>query len=306
MATKKKQGRNIGATKKSVAARDSNVVPPSRLDEDTSLIVRGTVTTADGQPIRGAIVRAFDRDLRKEQPLGDAETNERGEYSIRYGSAQFASADVPSAPTPKLIVRAFVGDRQIGADVSRPQPRREEEVNFKTSAPVVSECDMMSAIVMPLLEGQGEKNQALPPWEVNDGDPDFIAEETGLERGKIGLWVRAFVVSRDAAVATQQETLTSKASDGRSNVDVLGDLPGFAVFYGWFRLGLPTEPSALWSTPTDKLLATVRAAIAQGIVPSNIDDGLSTRIEQINSDRVLRGEARGSGVFYSQLRESVE
>ena len=112
MATKKKQGRNIGATKKSVAARDSNVVPPSRLDEDTSLIVRGTVTTADGQPIRGAIARAFDRDLRKEQPLGDAETNERGEYIIRYGSAQFGMGDVPSAPTPKLIVRAFEGDRQ--------------------------------------------------------------------------------------------------------------------------------------------------------------------------------------------------
>lgn len=245
------------------------------LDEETSLIVRGTVTTADGQPISGASVIIFDRDLRKEQKFGKAETDARGKYIISSVPANFASGDVPSAPIPKLIVRAFKGGQQIGDDVSRPHPAREEVVDFKTSAPMVSEWEKHT-IIMPLLEGQGDKNQALDPWELNDGDLNFIAEETGLEREKIRLWALAFTVSHDAEAATPPVAVTS------------------AIFYGWFRLGLPTEPSALWSTPTDKLLATVRAAIAQGIVPSNIDDGLSTRIEQIKSDRVLRAPALGT------------
>lgn len=252
-------------------------------------------------------MHAFDRDLRKEQPLGDpAETNDRGEYVIRYSVTDFSSGDVPSAPTPKLIVRAFEGDRQIGADVSRPQPTREEVVDFKTSDPVVSvsEWEKLAAGIMPLLKGQGQEDGDLPPSEVNDSDLNFIAEETGLEREKIRLWALAFTVGRDAAVVTQQATLTSEASDGRSNLVVAEDLSAFAIFYGWFRLGLPTELSALWLTPTDKLLATLSTAIAQGIVPSNIradPDGFRKRIEHIKLDRVLQAPALGTSASLGDL-----
>lgn len=249
MAAKKKPGEKTGATKTSAAERDSDVAPPSRLEEDIILIVRGTVKTAEDQPIRGAIVRAFDRDLRKEQPLGDAETNDRGEYSISYGPAQFASGDVPSAPTPKLIVRAFVSDQQIGDDVSRPQPTRDEVVDFKTSAPVVSEWEKLTTGIMPLLEGQGEGDQALPPWELNDGDLNPIAEETGLEREKIRLWALAFTVGRHAAVVTEPATLTSKASDDRSNVVVADDLSSSRFSMAGFALVFPPNRAHYGSHP---------------------------------------------------------
>src|SRR5204863_5722632 len=87
-------------------------------------VIRGTVTTSDGQPVPGAAVRAFDRDMRKKPPVGDAETNSHGQYIIRYGPSQFASGDEPTAPAPSLIVRAFTGDQQNGQDVIRPKPTR--------------------------------------------------------------------------------------------------------------------------------------------------------------------------------------
>lgn len=241
------------------------------LDEEALLTVRGTVTTADGQPIRGAIVRAFDRDLRKEPPLGDpAETNDQGEYVIPYTVADFSSGDVPSAPTPKLIVRAFKGDQQIGDDVSRPQPTRDEVVDFKSSAPVLSEWEKLSTGIMPLLKGQGEKDQRLPPWEVNDGDLDFITEETGLEREKIRLWARAFTVSRDTEAATPPVAVTS------------------AIFYGWFLQGLPLDGYTLLERPTLELITAIRKSIEANFVPWTLSDRLEELEATLNRLRAAR------------------
>ena len=72
-----------------------------------------------------------------------------------------------------------------------------------------------------------------------------------------------------------------------------GDLDGLplAIFYGWIRLGLPSERDALWATPTETLLSTLRAAIAQKIVPWGIGADLSAvgaKIEKIKADRAKR------------------
>jgi antitoxin component HigA of HigAB toxin-antitoxin module len=242
------------------------------LDGDTSMIVRGTVTTADDQPIRGASVIAFDRDLRKLQQFAKTETNERGEFTMSYDAAKFASGDVPSAPTPKLIVRAFVGNRQIGDDVSRPHPTRDEVVDFKTLAPVVSEWEKLSTGIMPLLEGQGEKDQLLPPWEVNDGDLDFIAEETGLDREHIRLWARAVTVGRDASEFMQPATVTPVVTD---------DLSAFAIFYGWFRQGLPTDWEALRLQRISTLRKTLLDAIDQSIIPGKLREDVENILARI-------------------------
>ena len=64
-------------------------------------IVKGRVTYADGKPLVRATVRAFDRDLRSEEALGDATTDRAGRYEIRYSAAQFRRDEKGSAHHPE-------------------------------------------------------------------------------------------------------------------------------------------------------------------------------------------------------------
>jgi hypothetical protein len=273
-----------GVVEEKTAAKLNEILQAlGMIDQATLLSVHGTVLTADNKPLQGATVSAFDRDLRKEQPLGDAKTMELGQYIIFYDPEKFQAGDVPSAPVPKLIVRAYdLQGGQIGNDIVVLKPLRDQEVNFKAAAPVVSEWEALSTGVKPLLAGQGKDDQDLPEEELTDRDLDFIAEETGLDREKLRLWALAFAVGRSAA----------------------GGGVATSIFYGWFRLGLPAEPGVLWATSTDKLVATLTAAINQGIVPSSVAENpaaLSGQFDQIKLDRILQAPTLGTPAALSNL-----
>jgi hypothetical protein len=284
-------------------------VPQSKPNEPTpDFIVRGTVKNADDHPIPGALVQAFVRVLRQDQLLGKAETNARGEYLIRYPSAKSSREDEPSAPTPPLLVRALVNDQPIGDDVVRTNPQREETVDFKIPSPAPSEWEKLSTGIIPLLAGQGTGGQPLPPWEINDRDLDFLANDTGLEREKIRLWALAFAESRDATLAAPSKTVSSSVARRTTRAPSPLGLPESestaAILYSWFRLGLPTEAVALWATPTERLLGSLTTAVAQRIVPSGIAadlDGVRTLVERTKMDRVLRAPALGTTTSLGEL-----
>ena len=271
--------------------------------EPDAFIVRGTVLSAEGQPIPGALVRAFDRDMRKDQPVGDAWSGSRGQYVIRFSSSQFAAADLPSAKAPYLIVRAFAGEQQIGKDVTRSPPEREEVIHFLVSAPEVSEWEKLCAAVAPLLKGQGEGDQSLHPGEINDSDLDFITRETGLERERVRLWALAFAIGKAAALDPLASAGTRTALPLRGPA-VAGGLLTFAIFYGWFRQGLPSELVALWATPTNALISTLQTAIEQHVLPSistAVLEGIKGRIDQIKLDRILAAPAAGGAASLGDL-----
>ena len=283
--------------------RPASRVPKSKTNEPTQrFIVRGTVSTANDQPIRGAIVRAFCRELRKDQPRGKAKTNERGEYLVRYHLIRVDPSDGAAIAPPELIVRAFLNDHQIGDDLSRSNPKPEEKADFKVPAPQASEWEKLSAEVKPFLKGQGKGNQALSPSELDNDDLKFLAAKTGLEKEHLRLWSLAFVVGRDAAIVTQPASARRDLAGARPNA--IGEDSTFAIFYGWFRLGLPTEPGALWAMPTIRLLTTLRTAITQGIIPSSVGenaDAIGQRIEQIKLDRVLHAPTLGTAARLGEL-----
>jgi hypothetical protein len=55
--------------------------------------VTGVVRFADGIPAARTRVAAFDRDLRSEQPLGEAHTDRNGAYRIEYSRERFLAQD---------------------------------------------------------------------------------------------------------------------------------------------------------------------------------------------------------------------
>ena len=50
-------------------------------------VVRGLVWDANGKPVAGVIVKAFDKDLRSEQPLGEKVSGRDGSYEIASASS---------------------------------------------------------------------------------------------------------------------------------------------------------------------------------------------------------------------------
>lgn len=85
-------------------------------DEVSSFVVRGHVRKADGSPLIRAIVRAFDKDLRHEERLGEEVTDGSGRFEIAYTAEQFRRAEKKRAD---LIVRVFDQEDQelIASDI---------------------------------------------------------------------------------------------------------------------------------------------------------------------------------------------
>jgi peptidoglycan hydrolase-like protein with peptidoglycan-binding domain len=73
----------------------------------SQFVVKGNVTTGLAETVpsmRGVTVRAFDRDLRSEQLLGEAVTNANADYEISYTAEQFRRSDKRTAD---LFLRVF-------------------------------------------------------------------------------------------------------------------------------------------------------------------------------------------------------
>ena len=88
----------------------------------------------------------------------------------------------------------------------------------------------------------------LLPEELTDADIDFIGNETDLDKNDLQLWSLAYSRSNDA---------NSTATE---------------VFYGWFRMGLPTELKDLWARTNDELQRKLKDAIDKNIIPTLVDE----------------------------------
>src|SRR5262249_46474636 len=66
-------------------------------EEPPQFAVQAQAQYTNGRPAAGMKVRAFDRDLRSEEKLGEVTTDEQGRYEIKYTAAQFSRDEKGSA-----------------------------------------------------------------------------------------------------------------------------------------------------------------------------------------------------------------
>ncbi len=85
---------------------------PKMVHEKAEFVVRGAVLYPDGKPLAGALVQAYDKDLRSEELLGEQRTDPDGRYEIGYSREQFRRAEKNSAD---LVVRAFAPGKKAPA-----------------------------------------------------------------------------------------------------------------------------------------------------------------------------------------------
>lgn len=249
-----------------------------RGDCDMGFLVHGRVVQGDGGGVPGLIVRAFDKDLRSEEPLGEATTDAVGAYEIRYTATKFSRAEKGSAD---LRVAACHPDgREVVSSPIRFNAKADETVDLHLSPEMrgPSEYERYLGILEPVLQGVSladvREDERLQ-------DVTFLAGDTGIEREHLVLLVRAAQEAQPPAVpgvvtgpilTRPISTIPTRGGLGRTDVGpARGPGPVAApAFYGWFRQGLPTDRRSLLRNGTDVLIAALKRAIQENVVPVSL------------------------------------
>jgi len=232
--------------------------PPA--PDGESFVVKGRVTHASGAPAQGLLVRARDRDVRTFQPLGDQDvTDADGRYEIPYTRQQFAAAEDGYAD---LVIRVFSAD--AGADPDLPLAESVTMFNAPATAEIdveladgvpPAEFDQLAAAIPPLLVGQASDGSDLALADITEADADFLAGDTGLDRGHIAWLGTAFAFAQRA-----------------------GDKVPAALFYGWFREGQPDDWDELIGRSITVLRTAASSAIDHEIISASLGDGVEAAL----------------------------
>lgn len=225
--------------------------------EQKPFVVSGTVREANGRPVAGVIVRAFDRDLRSEEPLGNATADSQGNYEIHYGPEQFRRADKEGAD---LIARVYndKGEELAASAIifnAKPQEVVDLTIDLDKLRPE-SEYERYLADLAPLLEG-------VPLAQLTEGDITFLTGETRIDR----------------------QHLASIVSSTRWSAEI-GVPP--AAIYGLQRVGLSTNLPELLAESEQRQRAALESAISSNIIPLSLKDDIDSILARLHYSFVQR------------------
>jgi hypothetical protein len=218
-------------------------------------VVLGTVRDQNGDAVPAIVVRAFARELRREELLGEAATNEQGAYEISY-TPQSQNADT-RPPNLRIVAFSERGERLGSSDI-RFNAREREVIDVTVApSPPTSEYERLLDAIAP---AAGET----PLTDLTDADLDFLSGSANVDRKQLEFLVQA------ARLALGTELVSP------------------AVFYGFLRLDQPPELKALLAQGIPVLRELLLAAIGQGIIPARIRDNLDAimaRLAQLRSEQ---------------------
>ena len=152
---------------------------PMEQPKPAPFIVRGQIRKADGSPLAGATVRAFDKDLRHEKLLGEQATNAEGRYEIAYTADQLRR---PEKKKADLIVRVF--DSRGELIIASPMA-------FKAGTIHIFDHVMPSPPVPPLSDfeklrsGLASALEDISPADLSPDDVAFLIGATGISKERL-------------------------------------------------------------------------------------------------------------------------
>ncbi len=232
-------------------------------------VVSGSVENA----VPGLRAAAYARSVRSETLLGESPISD-GRYEIHYGVAKLNGG---AKPTANLRIAVLGADgHELASSGIQYNAGPTAEVNLVLDVaplPGSSEYERLDATVTPArgdLELRDLNDEPSQPGQAV-GDVDFIAGATRQDRQRIDWLVKAAKLAavsgaRSNGAARSAVPALAPAATTTAQAAAAGAIPATAL-YAWFRLGLPTTPDALWATPVGKLVATLKSAVAQQIIP---------------------------------------
>ncbi len=228
---------------------------------EVSFTVSGTIRRGDGRPAVGALVRAYDQDLRKKQLLGKTTTDAAGHYSIAYTSRKFLRAEKTSADLYVVVVNAKAKELASSVVIFDAPVEATVDLTLPPDGQTLSEFELLLEAILPLLTGQGKAGVDLRITELEEQDIAFLARESGQPQERIAFLLAAAKAVTAASGSGLPPIATHVVPPGTSTIPV-------EAFYGWFRDGQPQQFSELIRQSTDDLMASMERAIAQAYIPA--------------------------------------
>jgi Tc toxin complex TcA C-terminal TcB-binding domain/Neuraminidase-like domain/Salmonella virulence plasmid 28.1kDa A protein len=256
-------------------------------------VVHGHVRHADGTPGARLMVRAFNRDLRSEDPLGQNWTDEAGAYRIDYSPDAFARAG--ENDSADLIVRVY------GADPARSSisaPLAESPTLFNAPADATidlvlgnedyrgpAEFDQILRAIQPLLQGVAIAELT---EDESHHDLSFLAGETGFDTQRLGTLVKAYRFASQTAASAD-------------------------AFYGMIREGLPETLPALLRTSPDAQIHALTQAVADTLIAAQSPESISALVATLRGtvvaqaiNRPAPGQSHSLGELLTLATPSAE
>jgi hypothetical protein len=257
--------------------------PPKASPEflpDNSCRVLGTVRDSQQEPVANVRVRAFDRDIRPpHQLLGQALTDSRGRYEIKYAPAQFAEADDPAWRGAELFLEVSTADRagrRLLSTVDEYVGNAPRSYHWDLSLPAATfagpaEFERLVSRLRPLL-----KTLAWAELEesATHRDLSFLSGETKLDLAVIATLALAFRLEARSKLAAE----------------------------AWY--GLLVE-GALVRTPTAELPAQAEAVL-RALPQLSLGRAGDALRRALAENRIPPSQARELDRWLSQLRELMQ
>lgn len=223
-------------------------------------IVHGTVRHATGFPLAGLTARAFDRDMRAEVLLGQAVTDEDGNYQITYDAGQLH----PGKTSADLVIRVLEPDTTaegqgneggeelvVSGIVFNAAPQQTIDIEIGSRKFLASEYERYLAELAPLMK------EALLQ-ELIDEDLSFLHGKTGIPHAHLD------DLRMDAQLSFQH------------------GLPPGAV-YGLLRQELPSTLQRLSAEGHVRLREAFTTSLAHHLIPAKLAAQLDHVIKQVLS-----------------------
>jgi hypothetical protein len=237
--------------------------PDVEQPEGAGMDVSGQIRSANGRPVAGYYVVAFDRDICDEVILGHVRSGEDGRYRIPYKPEQLTTKEKQQAD---LIVRVFDNDN-FEADPAASSPviiraGAQETVDLSIGDETYRGLSVFEQTQDRLADLLQKK-----PWDcIESADIWLLADRTGMRPARIAQFVRANQIASTAGKTAQQRE-------------------AFALlFFALFRAGFSFQPRSLMRQPDRLLRRALVRAIRANWIPA-LDD-IGAVIEALRQPRV--------------------
>jgi len=208
------------------------------VDAQTRFSVSGQVRYGDDTPGANITVRAYNRDVgRDDQLLGEAKTDEQGKYQISYTAAAFADRGKTSAD---LFVRIFTADgTELQTSDIRFNASSDEKIDVliqRKQYGGTSEYERVKNSVTPLLRD-------VPLSNLQPQDVEYLAAKTGIGAQQIALLAQSAKLAQETGNPAE-------------------------LYYATLRITSSTDLTALLSQAPNAIVNTLESAVAANVIPT--------------------------------------